>query len=444
MSQTTLTDGPQTRAETSENLPVEHNHPVLDRSGFGRRRFIAAGAALLAATPTPTPAGAADVVKAPKAPVLPRRPGAPMTKYGQPSSHEADVVRSRIRSQAGTTGSGASGTPLQHLQGTITPSGLHFERHHAGVPLLDPTRHKLVIHGAVQRALEFDLEKLHRYPMTTRTQFLECSGNSAALLSPKPLDWNCADIHGLVSCSEWTGVPLSLLLDEVGIDKAARWVVAEGADAGRMNRSVPLHKCLDDAIIALYQNGERLRPENGYPMRLFLPGFEGNLSIKWLHRLEVARSPAMSREETSKYTDLRPGGLAEGFTFNMDVKSVITSPSPGLNLNQPGPYQISGLAWTGTGNIARVEVSVDGGRSWMDAPLQEPPRALALNRFTAAWQWHGNPGVLMSRAYDTKGNVQPTRNQWIKKFGINSFYHYNAIQAWRVTGEGRVENTYAA
>ncbi len=418
-------------------IPQKQNQPPNVRV-LGRRGFLVAGTTLLAA-------GTGTATSQPTQTSLqpPRSPGAPMTKYGRPSDHEADVVRSRIRSKTGTTGSGASGTPLQHLRGTITPSGLHFERHHSGVPMLAPEQHKLVIHGAVKQPLAFDLDKLHRYPMTTRTQFLECSGNSAALLSPKAQDWNCADIHGLVSCSEWTGVPLAYLLDEAGIDPTASWVIAEGADAGRMNRSVPLSKCLDDAIVALYQNGERLRPENGYPMRLFLPGFEGNMSIKWLHRLELTDSPAMSREETSKYTDLRPGGRAKGFTFDMDVKSIITSPSPGLNLQQPGVYQISGLAWSGKGNLSRVEVSADGGKSWIDATFDGAPQPLALNRFNAAWQWNGKPALLMSRATDSAGNTQPTRQVWIKQFGSNAFYHYNAIQAWRVFGDGRVENTYA-
>lgn len=414
--------------------------PVL-----GRRGFIAAGTTLLAAGSTPSALATTALATTPIPKPSPSRvPGAAMRKYGQPSNFETATVRARIRSQTGTTGAGASATPLQHLQGTITPSGLHFERHHSGVPELDPAQHKLVIHGAVERPLAFNLDKLHRYPMTTRIAFLECSGNSAPMLRPTAIDWNCADIHGLVSCSEWTGVPLKYLLDEAGLDNSARWVIAEGADAARMNRSVPLDKCLDDAIIALYQNGERLRPENGYPMRLFLPGFEGNMSIKWLHRLEVSAAPAMSREETSKYTDLRPGGKAQGFTFDMDIKSVITSPSPGLNVHTPGIYQISGLAWSGTGNVERVEVSADGGQSWIDAGLEGTPRPLALNRFNAAWQYTGKPAVLMSRATDTAGNVQPTRTAWIRMFGPNSFYHYNAVQAWQVRGDGKVENTYAS
>jgi len=401
-----------------------------------------ATSALLVATPSSAAPLSATAIK--RAPT--RFPGAPMRGYGTPAETEKAIVRQRFRSRPGTTGSGASATPLQHLRGTITPSGLHFERHHSGVPALDPDAHSLTISGQVQRSLRLDLATLHRYPMVTRSQFLECSGNSAVSLAAKPLPWDCADIHGLISGSEWTGVPLHYLLEEAGISKELEqgWVIAEGADAGRMNRSVPMRKCLDDAIIALYQNGERLRPENGYPMRLFLPGYEGNMSIKWLHRLEVSKSPAMTREETSKYTDLGADGRAQGFSFEMGVKSIITSPSPGLKLNQPGLYQVSGLAWSGAGAISRVEVSADGGTTWTDANFESPPTPLALTRFTAAWDWQGQGAELLSRATDSSGKTQPTRNEWIKANGAQSFYHYNAIQLWRVLASGEVKNAYAS
>ena len=375
-----------------------------------------------------------------------RTPGVPMSGYGAPSLFEGGVVRTRIRAQPGTTGAGASSTPLEHLRGTITPNGLHFERHHSGVPRIEPSHHRLIIGGAVERSLSFDLEALERYPMVTRTLFLECSGNSGTMLSAKPQPWGCGAIHGLVSCSEWTGVPLSILLDEAGIDLCADantgWVIAEGADAARMNRSVPLAKCMDDAMIALYQNGERLRPENGYPMRLLLPGYEGNMSIKWLHRLEVSQSPAMSREETSKYSDLRDDGRASLFTYPMAVKSVITSPSPGLELREPGIYQISGIAWSGAGPITQVDVSADGGRSWLKAGFDSPPQALSLVRFSAALRWRGQRATLLSRATDGTGAQQPMRDDWIASNGRNAFYHCNAIQAWRLDANGSLHNAY--
>ena len=408
---------------------------LIERRGFLRSSL--AGVGVLAAAPAATRATQAAAPN-----VATRFPGAAMSEYGAPSPHAAGIVRQRIRSAPGTTGAGASATPLQHLRGTITPAGLHFERHHSGVPEINPEHHVLSIHGEVDRPLAFSVDALHRYPMTTRTYFLECSGNSAPLLSAKPLAWNCADIHGLVSCSEWTGVPLSTLLDDVGVQQTARWVIAGGADAGRMNRSVPLAKCQDDALVALYQNGEPLRPENGYPLRLFLPGYEGNMSVKWLQRLELRSLPAMSREETSKYTDLAEDGSARGFTFDMGVKSVITSPSPGLTLQDRGIYQITGLAWSGKGVVSRVEVSADGGKTWVDAEIAASEPKFALRRFSAAWNWQGQPGVLLSRATNSLGEVQPTRSDWLRSRGRSSFYHYNAIQAWQVKPAGTVHNHY--
>ena len=416
--------------------------PEASNGLLARRAFLSGSAA---ATVTALGSSTLQANADSKSATQPRLPGGAMRGYGQPASSESEVIRQRIRSQPGTTGSGASATPLQHLQGTITPSGLHFERHHSGVPQRNADTHKLILTGAVKRSLRLDLDALHRYPMVTRNQFLECSGNSAPALSPQPLPWDCADIHGLVSGSEWTGVPLHYLLEDAGIkDSAAAWVIAEGADAARMNRSIPLAKCLDDAMIALYQNGERLRPENGYPMRLFLPGFEGNMSIKWLHRLEVSAEPAMSREETSKYTDLRNDGTARGFSFEMGVKSLITSPSPGLTLGPHGRYQISGLAWTGAGHIRRVEVSADGGATWVDASFTADPESLALTRFQAQWIWNGQPAALVSRATDSAGNTQPTRSAWITTNGQNSFYHYNAMQLWKISSSGEVKNAYAS
>ncbi len=369
-------------------------------------------------------------------------PGAPMSGYGSPSPHEAHVQRAFF-SRPGTVGSGASQTPLEQLEGIITPSGLHFERHHNGIPAIDPGRHRLVIHGLVARPLMFDLESLARYPLVSRIQFLECSGNGRANDAPEPPQVPVSQIHGLVSCSDWTGVPLSVLLDEAGVEPEARWIVAEGADSAAMNRSVPMAKALDDAMIALYQNGERLRPDNGYPMRLFLPGYEGNMSIKWLRRIEVTAEPMMTREETSKYTDLLPDGRALQFTFQMGVKSVITSPSGGLEMQGPGLYQISGIAWTGAGRIRRVEVSADGGQTWAEAALTDPLLPISLTRFRMPWRWDGGPAVLQSRAIDETGAVQPTRAALHARLGTRFDYHHNAIQSWLVAADGAVSNIYA-
>ena len=365
-----------------------------------------------------------------------------MTGHGGRARYE-DHIQRLTMSAPGTDGSGGSRTPLEALEGMITPSGLHFERHHSGIPDIDPDAHRLLVHGLVDRALFFDMDALSRYPMVSTIRFIECSGNSRLTgLAPEPAAGTCGELHGLISCSEWTGVPLSILLDEAGVDPSAHWILAEGADAAAMTRSVPLAKAMDDALVAIYQNGERLRPENGYPIRLFLPGYEGNMSVKWLRRIKVTAAPMMTREETSKYTDLLPDGRSLMFSFPMEVKSVITSPSPGLELAGPGLYQISGMAWSGLGRITRVEVSADGGASWAEAALSEPVLDKAVTRFRIAWRWNGAPAVMMSRAVDETGAVQPTRVSIISAKGRNFMYHYNGIQAWRVDADGQVANVH--
>lgn len=371
-----------------------------------------------------------------------KSPGTGMEEYSSRSRYEDHVVRVGNSSAPGTTGAGATRTPLEHLQGTITPSALHFERHHSGVPDIDPSEHTLTVHGAVKQPLRFSLETLDRYPHVTRQCFIECSGNSAALLAPQARDLSASMAHGLISQSEWTGVPVRLLLEEAGVDADAAWVVAEGADAARLNRSVPLQKMLDDALIALYQNGERIRPQQGYPMRLLLPGYEGNMSVKWLHRLQVSAQPALSRQETSKYTDMYADGRAEVFTFPMSIKSVITSPSPGLKMTGKGIYEIRGLAWSGDGKVEGVEVSADGGQTWAKAQVDGPVLDKSVVRFRLPWRWDGGPAKLLSRAWDAQGR-QPTRDELLKARGDRFFYHYNAIQVWQVAADGSLKNVYA-
>ncbi len=404
---------------------------LLDRRIF-LRAGVAGGAALLTAQ-----------ARAQDKPDWLKVPGVGMSASGPPSEHEPQLVRTSIGSQKGTTGAGASRTPLEHLDGIITPSRLHFERHHSGIPAIDPDQHKLIIHGLVDRPLSFSIDALARYPTVSRIQFLECSGNSGGMLAPEAAQSSCSQLHGLVSASEWGGIPLSVLLDEAGVKAAAKWIVASGADAARMSRSVPLDKIMDDAIVALYQNGEPLRPSNGYPMRLFLPGWEGNMSVKWLHTIKVLDQPAMTKDETSKYSDLQDNGETRLFTFPMGVKSLITSPSPGLDLGAAGIYQISGIAWSGAGKIRRVEVSADGGNTWADAALDEHVLPRCLTRFRSAWRWDGGPAVILSRAIDAAGNVQPTRAAVMEGRANGTFYHYNGIQAWQIKSSGEVSNVYA-
>ena len=357
--------------------------------------------------------------------------------YGLPSKYEKNVVR-LLPSPAPTFLTG-SRTPLQSLHGIITPNGLVFERHHAGVPDINPDLHKLVIHGLVDRPMVFSMEDIVRFPSESRINFLECSGNSAAELK-KASNQTVQQIHGLVSCCEWTGVRLSTILQECGVQSSAKWALAEGADGAAMTRSIPMSKMMDDALLVYAQNGEMLRAEQGYPLRLFLPGYEGNMSIKWLRRIKLGTEPWQTREETSAYTDLRSDGKALQFTFAMEVKSVITQPSGMMKLKSKGFYEISGFAWSGNGKIRRVEVSTDGGKSWSEAVLQEPVIDKSLVRFRFPWMWDGAPATLMSRAVDSSGEVQPTMDAVIKAKSANTFYHNNAIQPWRVAANGEVTN----
>ena len=307
--------------------------------------------------------------------------------------------------------------PLHLLNGTVTPNPLHFTILHTGIPDIDPDQHRLVIHGLVRQPLEFTLDKLMRYPMVSRMHFVECGGNSAPLFSKEPLQATVQQMHGLSSCAEWTGVPLSILLDEAGVDPKAKWFVAEGADAAAIDRSVPLKKGMDDAMIALYQNGERIMPGNGYPMRLLLPGWEGNMNTKFVRRIQLTDQPAMSYYEERNYSPLLPDGKAYRFYFINEVKSFITQPSFGYALKEPGYYHISGIAYSGTGRIAKVLVSADGGKSWGEAALQGPVHPKAYTRFRMPWRWDGQPVILTSRAWDEAGNVQPLRADFIAKRG---------------------------
>jgi sulfane dehydrogenase subunit SoxC len=376
------------------------------------------------------------------APEWMKTPGRPFSGYGVPSKWQEKVQRI-FTIAPGRAGTGVSRTPLHLLEGTITPAGLHFERHHNGVPDIDPAKHELFIHGMVKQPLAFSLEALMRYPMETHVYFVECAGNSGAFSSPQPPQVTSGELNGLLSCSEWTGVRLSVLLAEAGIAKDAKWIIAEGADAAAMSRSIPVEKCMDDAMIAMYQNGEAIRPEQGFPMRLLVPGFEGNMNVKWLRRLNVVDAPVDARDETSHYTELMPSGKARQFMFLQGAKSAIVKPSFGMTMKGPGLYEISGLAWSGAGRISKVEVSADGGKSWAVAALTEPVLPKALTRFRMPWQWDGRPSTLMSRATDEKGGTQPTRAAWIGEYAPGQGYHFNGVQSWSIEADGAVKNVYA-
>lgn len=401
-----------------------------------RRALIFAGAASASAL-----VAGARATSTTSSPSSMMEPGAALSGNGV-RARSSEAIK-RIVPDIPFAGTGSSRTPLQLLEGTVTPNGLHFERHHNGVPEIDPASHQLLIHGLVRRPLLFRYEDLLRYPRHSRILFLECSGNSGSIGAAKPVQASAGELNGLLSCAEWTGIPLSSLLDEAGITREARWVQAEGADAAGMTRSIPLSLCLDEAMIALFQNGEPLRPEQGFPMRLLLPGIEGNASVKWLRRLNVLPTPAFSREETAKYTDLRTDGKAEMFSLQMGVKSIILRPSFGLDLQGAGYQEISGLAWSGRGRIRKVEISADGGVSWAEAALGDPVLPKALTRFRLPWHWDGGPAVLMSRATDETGAMQPLRAAWIAKYCAGQGYHCNAVQSWGVDAQGVIAHVYA-
>ena len=357
--------------------------------------------------------------------------------YGKPSAEQAGVIRRNVPWLTAGTESSISFSPLQHLHGIITPNGLFFERYHAGRPDVEADKHRLMIHGLVDRPIILTMKDIMRFPSTSRIHFIECPANGG-------MEWRGAQLnslqftHGMVSCAEWTGVKLSTLLEEVGLKKDAKWLLVEGADGAHMARSLPLDKCLDDCLVVYAQNGEALRPEQGYPLRLIVPGWEGNVSVKWLRRIKVGDKPWYTREETSKYTDLMPDGKSRGFTWLIDAKSVITFPCPEVPLSGPGLYEIRGLAWTGNGKIKEVHVSTDGGANWRQAELKEPVLSKALARFSIPWRWDGKPALLESRAVDETGFVQPTLAALRKERGTNSVYHNNSIQTWQVKPDGSI------
>ncbi|MCZ2149017.1 MAG: sulfite dehydrogenase [Bryobacterales bacterium] len=365
-----------------------------------------------------------------------RPPGRPLSGYGERSKY---VKPARTMRQTKTPQAGSSATPLADMYGIITPSSLHYERHHAGVPDIDPDEHRLLIDGLVERPLLLTMGDIRRLPSVSQIHFLECGGNSGGEWQDKTGP-DAQRSYGLASCSEWTGVPLRLVLREAGVKREAKWMIAEGADACRMQRSVPLVKDLDEALLAYGQNGEPLRPEQGFPLRLLTPGWEGNVQVKWLRRLFLTETPHYTRDETAKYSDLMPDGKTRIFTLTQEAKSVVTFPSGGQKLAGAGWYEITGLAWTGRGRITRVEVTLDGGREWREARLDQPVLYKAFTRFRLPWKWNGRAAEVASRATDESGYVQPTREELIAVRGRNSGYHFNGIKVWRIQADGSVTN----
>jgi sulfane dehydrogenase subunit SoxC len=416
--------------------------PALNHESSGqdpsRRRFlksgVAFGAALVGGAGRPI-AGRAQLVPDDPSKVL----GGPLRPYGERSRFEQAV---REKYLAPTDEFGSNLTPLSETLGIITPSALHYEVHRSGVPDIDPRKHRLLIHGLVDRPVILTMEEIKRLPSASQICFLECQGNSQREWHA-PTGKTVEQTHGVTSCSEWTGVPLSLLLREARVQEGGAWIVAEGADGSGNERSIPMAKAMDDVLVAYGQNGEAVRPENGYPLRLIVPGWTGNISVKWLRRIKVVDRPYLTRMDGVGQPTLMPDGKARQLQFIMEAKSVITSPSGGQRLAGPGYYELRGLAWSGRGMVRRVEVSTDGGKTWRDASLQEPVLPLAHTRFRLGWRWDGREGVLQSRCTDETGYVQPTLAELVSVRGLNSRFFNNAIQSWKVAADGSVHNVHA-
>jgi len=366
--------------------------------------------------------------------------GVDATPYGMPIRFEAGVIRRNVGWLTADTISSVNFTPIYALDGTITPQGCAFERHHSGAIELSKDDYRLMINGLVETPLVFTYADLERFPRENHVYFCECAANSG-------MEWAGAQLngaqftHGMIHNMEYTGVPLRTLLEEAGYDPSGKWVFVEGADASSNGRSIPMEKALDNVLVAFKANGEALRKEHGYPVRLVVPGWEGNMWIKWLRRIEAMDGPVESREETSKYTDTLEDGISRKWTWVMDAKSVITAPSPQAPITHgPGPLVITGLAWSGRGAITRVDVSKDGGMTWETARLARPGEKMALTRFYLDTEWTGEEMLLQSRAMDDTGYVQPTKNQLREVRGMNSIYHNNGIQTWWVQANGETEN----
>jgi sulfane dehydrogenase subunit SoxC len=432
------------RLNAGRVIAAPENHLPAERMRMQRRNFIRRGVAASALV------GSASVVaQATSATLVPpwtRSLGAPVvtTGYGMPSKYEANVQRRQSPGLTPQPQASISFTPLQNLFGIITPSGVHFERHHSGMPEVDPDQHRLMIHGLVKRPLMLTMDDVMRFPSVSRVHFIECGANGG-------MEWANVAVptvqytHGMIACSEFTGVLLSTLLDEAGVERTkGKFVLAEGADGSALTRTIPMEFALNDVMVVYGQNGEMLRPENGYPLRLLVPGVQGVSSVKWLRRLEVGDKPWNTREESLHYIDLLPDGTHRQYSGVQEVKSVITMPSGGQKLVGRGYYEITGLAWSGRGKVKRVDVSVDGGRNWQTARLQEPVLTKALTRFRLDWNWDGTPALLQSRAVDETGHVQPNIEQLRAVRGLRSIYHNNAVQTWRVQPDGEVWNVQVA
>lgn len=438
-----MNSGRLKRAPEGFLAPAQISEVQSGRRDFLRKAFLAAAAAGPVAahgqSGAPGPAGESAILQLPEhskglgQPVVARA-------YGAPSKYEKNLQRRESPGLTRVGGSSVSFAPLQGLFGIVTPNGLHFERHHQGWWDIDPHQHRLMVMGMVREAKVYTMDDLMRLPAVSRMHFIECGANTG-------MEWGNVAVptvqytHGMLSCCEYTGVKLSVLLDDCGFDRRnGKFVLAEGADGSGLTRTIAMERALDDVMVAWAMNGEMLRPENGYPLRLVAPGLQGVSWVKWLRRIEVGDQPWGAKDEALHYIDLLPDGTHRQYSSIQECKSVITSPSGGQVLLDRGFHNVTGLAWSGRGQVKRVDVSVDGGRNWRTTRLESPVQDKCLTRFNIDWVWDGAPAVLQSRAIDETGYVQPRINQLREARGRRSIYHNNAIQSWKVAQSGEVSN----
>ena len=449
MSKTKLSEIPGQVQQAPEGfLPAEFtadlsaNGMSEERRGFLRKSFLGAVGAVGAGVGANAFAAGADdpaIVEKQTWQTILGKPVA-VAPYGSPSMYEQNLQRRQSPGLTAVDAASVSFAPLQGFFGIVTPNGLHFERHHQGWVDIDPAMHRLMINGLVKKEMVLTMDDLMRLPRTSKFHFIECGANTG-------MEWGNVAVptvqytHGMLSCCEFTGVPLKVLLEMAGADLTkGKYILAEGSDGSGMTRTIPMEMALDDVMVAFGMNGEMLRPENGYPLRLVVPGVQGVSWVKWLRRIEVGDKPYATKDETSHYVDLMPDGMQRQYTSIQEAKSVITNPSGGQKLIGSGYYNITGLAWTGRGSVKKVEVSADGGRNWREARLEGPVLPKALTRFNFDWVWDGSEALLQSRVTDTTGYVQPSLPALREVRGSRSIYHNNAIQTWRVLPSGEVHN----
>ncbi|HHD77236.1 MAG TPA: sulfite dehydrogenase [Campylobacteraceae bacterium] len=431
-------------ADASSSAGSESIEQADRRSFFKKTLAYSAGALAAANVLSPVKMRADDPA------IMEEKPwgttlGDPVTKnrYGIPSAYEHNVIRRNAQLlSSGNWQASIAMCPVQDMEGILTPNGLFFSRTHGGVAHIDPNEHRLMIHGLVDKTLVLTMDQLKRYPSVSRIHFIECPANGGP-------EWRGPQFNsiqfakGMMSCAQWTGVYIKDIIKDLGLKPNARWMLAEGADNSHMGRTVPIDKVLDDAMIVWGQNGEALRPEQGYPIRLLVPGWEGNLCVKWLCRLEFASEPFYAKEETAKYTALKPSGKAIQHFYANEVNSVITSPcpeKPWTDLKKGDIVEIEGLAWSGMGTIEGVDISFDGGKNWVEASLKGLVLPKAWTRFSYMYKYEGKPLLLSSRARDDAGHIQPTVKHEREVMGVESVYHRNGIHTWQVTAKGEVNN----